>query len=400
MKRAAQNKLDKSRLDKLWTRHDAQWRDPAQIISQWHGASEIDPRLLRYTVRGDWWEILATSRVTMLITREYEHLMIAMCADEAGPNVSYLPLPHPSGLAVDRKRNRIYVASTRNPNQILDLMPVTGLRERLDVKVEPLRDRPLVPVRSRYLPGSLYLHDLAMIGDRLHASAVGENAIVRLFDDGRFDRVWWPRSIETNNGPIFGQNHLQLNSIAAGTRLTTSYFSASTEKPLALRPGHQNFPVDKRGVIFSGATRDPVVRGLTRPHSARRHERQLWVNNSGYGELCLVRDGGFESIARLPGWTRGLCFHNSVAFVGTSRVIPRFRQYAPGLDVNKGLCGLHAVEIKSGKVLGSLNWPFGNQIFAVELVSSEITTGLPFLAGAKRALDRERKLFYSFQALS
>jgi uncharacterized protein (TIGR03032 family) len=400
VKRSAQDKPDQSGPDKLWTRHDAEWRDPAQVISQWQEASEVDPRLLRHTVRGDWWETLAMSGVTLLVTREYEHLVIAMRANEEGPNISYLPLPHPSGLTVDRKRNLVHVASTRNPNQILDLMPVTGLLERRDVKTEPLSDRPLVPVRSRYLPGSLYLHDLAMIGDRLHASAVGENAIVRLFDDGRYERIWWPRSIETDDGPIFGQNHLQLNSIAAGTKLTTSYFSASTERPSARRPGHQNFPVDKRGVIFSGATREPLVRGLTRPHSARLYERQLWVNNSGYGELCIIRDDSSESVARLPGWTRGLCFHNEIAFVGTSRVIPRFRQYAPGLDVDKGLCGLHAVDIKSGKVLGSLRWPFGNQIFAVEWVSGEVATGLPFLAGAKRALDRDRKLFYSFKALS
>ena len=98
-------------------------------------------------------------------------------------------------------------------------------------------------------------------------------------------------------------------------------------------PGQRNYPVDRRGVIFSGATREPVVRGLTRPHSARIWRRKLWVNNSGYGEFGTAGDGAFVTVARLPGWTRGLAFAGGYAFVGVSRVIPRFSAYAPGLDV-------------------------------------------------------------------
>ena len=69
-----------------------------------------------------------------------------------------------------------------------------------------------------------------MIGGDLHANAVGENAVVRLDDDGRAQRVWWPKCIETESGPVFGRNHLQLNSIAAGNDLADSYFSASSRQ--------------------------------------------------------------------------------------------------------------------------------------------------------------------------
>jgi len=34
----------------------------------------------------------------------------------------------------------------------------------------------LIPLQSRFYPGALYIHDLALIGGRLHANAVGENA--------------------------------------------------------------------------------------------------------------------------------------------------------------------------------------------------------------------------------
>jgi uncharacterized protein (TIGR03032 family) len=379
----------------MWARHHAEWRDPAQIASQWREAGETDPRLLRFTVRGSWWRQLEESGITLLVTREYEHLLMALTVMEGAPVISYMRLPHPSGLVVDRRRRVVHVASTRNPNQVYDFKPVRTLAPRRDVALEPLPGRPLVPVRSRFYPGSAYLHDLALPGGVLHANAVGQNAVVRLEDDGVVRRVWWPRCIETPRGPVFAQNHIQLNSIAAGPDLKSSYFSASTDVISRRRPGHRNFRTDGRGVIFDGATREPLARGLTRPHSARLHRKQLWVANSGYGELGIVRGGGFEPVSRLPGWTRGLCFHGRVAFVGTSRVIPRFRRYAPGLDVDACTCGLHAVDTATGRVLGSLTWPHGNQIFGLDWAPRAMLTGFPSLVGTRHSA-RIKKMFYAF----
>lgn len=380
----------------LHGRQDAAWRDPVAVVSQWADAAAADERLLRGTAHGAFWHTLAAHRLTLLVTREYEHLVIALHAGRRGPAISYLPIPHPNGMAVDRARGVVYVASTRNPNQVFDLKPVQGVAAGGNGRFEPSRERPLVPVRSRFFPGGLYLHDLALVGGVLHANAVGQNAVVRLNADGSFERVWWPRSIETRRGPRFDRNYLQLNSIAAGTSLAKSYFSASAEAPSRRRPGHRNFPVDGRGVVFSGATREVVVRGLTRPHSARLHAGRLWVLSSGYGELGVDEGGRFTAVTRLPGWTRGLAFHGDLAFVGTSRILPRFRHYAPGLDPARCVCGVHVVDTRSGRVLGSLTWPLGNQIFAVEPVPARFTTGLPLQAGRRRAAHRERALFSGF----
>jgi uncharacterized protein (TIGR03032 family) len=390
--------MNSSDLDLMWARHSAEWRDPAQITSQWADAHNTDPILLKYQVRGAFWATLAAHDLTLLVTREYEHLVMALRSDERGPQITFMRLPHPSGLTVDRRRGIVHLASTRNPNQVYDLAPVTGVTPRLDSESVAVTDRPLTPIRSRFLPGSLYMHDLAMIGQELYANSVGQNAIVRLYDEGRHERVWWPRSIEMDGQPVFGQNHIQLNSIAAGATLETSYFSASADRLSARRPGHKNFPVDRRGVIFSGATREVMARGLTRPHSARLYDGRVWVDNSGYGELGYAENGKFRPVIKLPGWTRGLCFHDNVAFVGTSRVIPRFRQYAPGLDVDSSQCGVHAIDLVSGKVLGSLLWPTGNQIFAIEWLPAAFSGGFVFpMAPGRAAHDRAKRLFYAFK---
>ena len=381
-----------------WEAQQAQWRDPAQVAAQWAEASSVDPRLLECVAEGPFWKTLATARVTVLLTREYEHLVLALAAPKGRPCVSYLSLPHPSGLAVDVKRGLVHVASTRNPNQVYDLAVVDSAQERLDSPKLRLKGPILMPLGCRFYPGSCYFHDLAMIGGSLHANAVGHNAVVRLPEGGGFERVWWPRSIERSAGPLFGRNQLQLNSIAAGPDLAGSFFSASAEAPLKLRPGDVAFPVDKKGVIFSGRTREVVVRGLTRPHSARLRRGSLWVDNSGYGECGLIRKGRLEVVRRLPGWTRGLGFAGTLALAGTSRVIPRFRAYAPGLDVDKSRCGVHLFDVPSGRSLGSLFWPRGNQIFAIEAVPESFALGLPFDAATPDP-EGAKRLFYAYRAV-
>lgn len=382
-------------LDALWARHNAEWRDAAQVSSMWKDAESTDPTLLKYKVSGAFFDILERQNIALIVSREYEHLLLSLSQSAGKPAITYLPLPHPSGVAVDLPNKKVFVASTRNPNQLLELRPVAGLLNRKDVDLPESVEKNLVVTRSLYLPGCIYMHDLALIGGHLHGNAVGHNAIVTLDFENGFERVWWPKCIEAKQKPVFEQNHIQMNSIAAGKTLADSYFSASCDIVSASRPGEPNFKVDGRGVIFSGKTREPIVRGLTRPHSARFYGKRLFVDNSGYGELCEIKDGKRTVAAKLPGWTRGLCFSGDIAFVGTSRVIPRFSQYAPGLDVSKSICGVHAVDVKSGRILGSITWASGNQIFAVESMPIGMSAGLPF--SLKRDLKKENLVFYAFE---
>src|SRR5580698_4428365 len=190
----------------LWSRHATEWRDPAQITSQWKEASAIDPRMLETLARGQWWELLERLGVTLFVTREYEHLTLALSARDGRPRITFFPVPHPSGLVVDRAARRLYLASTRNPNQVYVLKPATGLLERTDSQGQPDSGNPFATVASTYYPGCLYIHDLALIGGQLHANAVGHNAVVRLNPEGRFRRVWWPKCIERRGVPVFDRN--------------------------------------------------------------------------------------------------------------------------------------------------------------------------------------------------
>ena len=106
-------------------------------------------------------------------------------------------------------------------------------------------------------------------------------------------------------------------------------------------------------------TRDEIVcEGLSMPHSPRWHDDQLWVLNSGTGELGVIKGiesgmGFFEPCVFCPGFLRGLAFHKGYAFVGLSK--PRYKRFE-GLPLDQKLkdadsepwCGLQIIDLVKG----------------------------------------------------
>lgn len=378
-------------------RQNRAFRDPIDVMLGSQGEG-VTAKSLRYKATDGFVETLQKHDITLFVTREYEHFVVALTFEQGSLVQSYVVLPHPSGLVVNRRRHVVYIAATRNPNQIWEFRPSSNFLERIEVQVTSRPDRFLLPSRVKYYPGAYYLHELALINGDLFANSVGQNGIIRVdMGSGKSDPVvWWPKCIEDEHGkPDFRANYLQLNSIAAGRTLEDSFFSASSSKISSRRPGHLNYPVDKKGVIFSGKTREVIATGLTRPHSARLDGGKIWVDNSGYGEVGYIEGGAFQSIRKLPGWTRGLRIIGDVLFVGVSRVLPRFRNYAPGLRSTDQVCGVYAIEKKTARILGSIVWPHGNQIFALDYLSNTIASGFVF-AKAQKTTKNQANIFYSY----
>lgn len=367
----------------------AAWRNPETVVGLWDQTQPLPPALLAHRVSGDWWSLLAEAGITLLVTREYEHLAMGLSCEGTRPRITYARVPHPSGVAVDRRRRRVYLASTRNPNQVLEWAAADGSG-----------GQPLLPVRSWFLPGRTYLHDLVLLGGTLFGASAGTNAVVRLEADGGCEPVWWPACVERGGKPCLDRNYVQLNSIAAeggsGRLPRRAFYTASTDRMGHRRPGQRHFAVDGRGVVFDGRTREVSCRGLTRPHSGRLHEGRLWVLNSGYGTIGLADGPRYEPVAALPGWTRGLAFHRGIAYIGVSRVLPRFEQYAPGLDLARSRCGVVALCVRTGRVLGSITWPDGNQIFGIEWIPRDWCSGFPTSRDCPPGSARQTDLYFHY----
>ena len=121
------------------------------------------------------------------------------------------------------------------------------------------------------------------------------------------------------------------------------------------------------------------------PHSPRLHQGRLWMLDSGTARLVTVdpRTGTLDTVAVLPGFTRGLSFAGPYAFVGLSKVresatfgdlpiAPRARsaevrhggggagQREDGVAfrVQGGIHEIFAVEVLSGTACPAISGPF------------------------------------------
>ena len=261
----------------------------AENLSLARVAAKDVPMPLEYETSGDFWGLLDQLGVALLVTREYEHLLLLLGGDGGRPWQSAMVVPHPSGAFVRPRDGALVVSSTRTPNQLLWFRPLApGDWSRDVVPADFPRDDVTLylPRLSRVLPGTLYIHDVVMVGDELFVTVTGHNFVARVDLETGWERVWWPAVLDPLGADAFASNWLQLNSIGLGANgLRDAFFTAFSDETRGSKPWKEGYGPDGRGVVFSAESRDVVLRGLTCPHSATVHDRELWLCNSGYGTV-------------------------------------------------------------------------------------------------------------------
>jgi uncharacterized protein (TIGR03032 family) len=116
-----------------------------------------------------------------------------------------------------------------------------------------------------------------------------------------------------------------------------------------------------------------VARGLSMPHSPRWHDGRLWLLESGTGGLVAIdrATGMKETVARLPGFTRGLSFAGPYAFIGLSKI--RASSAMDGVPLAQRReelkCGVAVVDVRSGLTVALLEFQTAvEEIFDVQLL--------------------------------
>jgi uncharacterized protein (TIGR03032 family) len=128
------------------------------------------------------------------------------------------------------------------------------------------------------------------------------------------------------------------------------------------------------GIVMDVQSNEIIARGLSMPHSPRWHHGKLFVLESGNGGLGTIdeKTGKYQEICRLPGFTRGLDFDGSFAFVGLSQV--RESAIFSGITIAEmkqedRCCGVWVIDIRSGQIVGFVKFTQSVQeIFAVQLL--------------------------------
>ncbi len=152
------------------------------------------------------------------------------------------------------------------------------------------------------------------------------------------------------------------------------------------------------GCLLEVPSGNLIARGLSMPHSPRWHQGRLWFLESGDGSLAVVEGttGRWQTVARMPGFTRGLDFWDRTAFIGLSQV--RESAVFSGIPITlrpeKRVCGVWALDLVTGQTLAFLQFEAGVQeIFAVAVLPGcsfpELITDDPAIIGNCFLVPRE-----------
>ncbi len=217
--------------------------------------------------------------------------------------------------------------------------------------------------RSSIVTGSIHGHDLAFGNEGLWVVNTLFSCLCTLEEGFNFYPRWRPPFVSQ----LIDQDRCHLNGLALDQgqpRYVTVL--GITDEPAGWRSNKKS-----GGAILDFPSGEVVSHGLCMPHSPRVHQGKLWVLNSGCGELAIVDPGTgkLETVAVLPGYTRGLSFCGNYAFIGLSRI--RETNVFGGLPIGEHPerlhCGLGIVELTSGRTIATLRFKSGvEELFAVE----------------------------------
>lgn len=221
--------------------------------------------------------------------------------------------------------------------------------------------------RSCHYTGPLMGHDLAWADGRLWLVNTLFNGLVTIEGDWSFVPQWQPPFI----GGWEPGDRCHLNGLAISEDgRAPAYVTALGETDV--ENGWREHKATG-GCLIHVPTDEVVLRGLSMPHSPRVYNGDIYLLDSGHGELICLKPPNYErrTVAVLPGFTRGLDCFASHAFVGLSQI--RETAVFGGLPVqqkqNDLRCGMAIVDLNSNSVVGLLWFTAGLQeIFSVAVL--------------------------------
>lgn len=217
-------------------------------------------------------------------------------------------------------------------------------------RVNDVFDACYVP-RMVHITGELDAHDVGIMADGEPVFVnTRMNCLARTDRRHSFAEVWRPPFISA----LVDEDRCHLNGLAmldgAPAFVTAVSKSDTIDGWRDRRAGG--------GVVIAVADGRIVCEGLSMPHSPRLHNGELWLLNSGTGELGVVEGlesgmGRFVPRVFCPGFVRGLAFAGNYAFVGLSK--PRYQRFE-GLELDARLqatdsepwCGIQVIDLARG----------------------------------------------------
>jgi uncharacterized protein (TIGR03032 family) len=283
--------------------------------------------------------------------------LVAVRTLGSGLNTHFRALESPMGIAYQAGRLAVGTrAEVREYQNLPQLTPQLSPPDQHDACFVP---------RTISYTGDIRVHDVAWAGDELWMVATRFSCLATLDGEHSFVPRWQPPFITA----LAAEDRCHLNGMAVvddRVRFVTAL--GVSDEPQGWRNGKAD-----GGVIIDVDSGEVAVAGLSMPHSPRWHRDRLWVLESGQGSLAAVdlATGTVETVAELPGFTRGLAFAGPLAFIGLSEV--REATTFGGLPLTARLedrqCGIWVVNVETGETVAFLRFEdLVEEIFDVALL--------------------------------
>ncbi len=213
-------------------------------------------------------------------------------------------------------------------------------------------------LEKKYATGRLDAHDLAFGGKGLYFANTRFNCIARPSEHVRFVRSWQPGFVER----LQRRDACHLNGLGMrGGRPAMATAFCAMGRAGAWRDGDRF----TSGVLLDVRHDRIAASGLCMPHSPRWDNGRWWFCNSGEGALSAFdpKGGACETVAALPGFTRGLCFAAGRAVIGLSRIRRRHILDSPPVRSRfpRLRSGVSLVDVASGRETGRLEFVRGGR---------------------------------------
>ncbi len=307
---------------------------------------------------------LAQHRVSLLITTyEAGRLVLASpSADGRELDLAYRGLTSPMGVAIRADAETLAIAAQ---DQVWQFRNVPGLAPR----IEPAgtHDACYLPRQAVYT-GPIDAHEMAWCGGDLWIVNTLFSCLSTLDGVHNFVPRWKPKFITA----IAAEDRCHLNGLGLiGGQPAYVTALGETDTKEGWRPGKA-----AGGCLIEIQSGQPVVRGLSMPHSPRPRDGGVLLLESGRGRIVRADPGNgtVEPIAEVPGYGRGFAFVGGYAFVGLSR----FRKSAStqtfgNLPLSERTtplaCGVSVIDMAGGREVARLEFHAGiDEIFDVQVL--------------------------------
>lgn len=318
-------------------------REPVQEVSTDAASAEARPvedQPVRYSMSGSFVGFLHAHNIALALTSYQSGRLYLLSRNPKGglmvneQNFHKAMGLHPAG-------NALYLATLGSVIRLENILnPGQWINETFTQCYVP---------RTIHFTGILDTHDVALTlsGNIVFVNTL-YNCLATVSQAHSFRPVWRPPFISS----LVAEDRCHLNGLALDDG-EVGYVTAVSRSDTV--DGWRDRRKDG-GIVMDVRTNEIVCEGLSMPHSPRVHQGELYVLNSGTGELGRVdrKTRSFRPVAFCPGFVRGLSFHGRHAVVGLSR--PRYERFE-GLALDRRLAeadstpwtGVQVIDLDTGR---------------------------------------------------